>query len=204
VGADEVTSTYFEASWVRANPLTSSVAGDVAVEGDPDRVDEADAQLLALMLSGLADQAVASQLGTSVRSVQRRIAALMDRAGVQTRIQVGWHASRNGWARATSRSGAEQPALLLLELGVGEQPLGAQVAELLERRDLRLHVHARRCGGLLRRGLLLGVRLLLGVGLLLRRRLLLGVGLLLGLLFLVRLRLFVLGPPARLSPGHPV
>jgi sugar-specific transcriptional regulator TrmB len=78
---------YFEATWLRAYPLAPNP-----------RVDEADAQLLALMLSGLTDQAVASQLGTSLRSVQRRIAALMERAGVNTRIQLGWHASRNGWA----------------------------------------------------------------------------------------------------------
>jgi DNA-binding NarL/FixJ family response regulator len=75
-----------------------NAAGDGVVDVDPDRVDEADAQMLALLLAGLTDQAVATQLGTSLRSVQRRIAALMDRAGVNTRIQLGWHASRNGWA----------------------------------------------------------------------------------------------------------
>jgi DNA-binding NarL/FixJ family response regulator len=89
---------YFEATWVRAYPLSAHPAGDGVVDAETDRVDEADAQLLSLMLSGLTDQAVASQLGTSLRSVQRRIAGLMERAGVQTRIQLGWHASRNGWA----------------------------------------------------------------------------------------------------------
>jgi DNA-binding NarL/FixJ family response regulator len=89
---------YFEASWARAYPLTANAAGDGVVVTDPDRVEEADAQVLTLLLAGLTDQAVASQLGTSLRSVQRRIAALMDRAGVNTRIQLGWHAKANGWA----------------------------------------------------------------------------------------------------------
>jgi DNA-binding NarL/FixJ family response regulator len=89
---------YFEAVWTRAYPLTANPVGDGVVEEDPARLDEADTQVLALLLAGLTDQAVASQLGTSLRSVQRRIAALMDRAGVHTRIQLGWHARRNGWA----------------------------------------------------------------------------------------------------------
>jgi predicted transcriptional regulator len=89
---------YFEATWARAYPLTANATGDGVVETDPDRIDEADAQVLTLLLAGLTDQAVASQLGTSLRSVQRRIAALMDRAGVTTRIQLGWHAKSNGWA----------------------------------------------------------------------------------------------------------
>jgi len=89
---------YFEATWARAYPLVANAAGDGVLDVDPDGVDDADAQMLTLLLSGLTDQAVASQLGTSLRSVQRRIAALMDRAGVNTRIQLGWHAKSNGWA----------------------------------------------------------------------------------------------------------
>jgi DNA-binding CsgD family transcriptional regulator len=88
---------YFEAEWSRAYPLVATGQGDV-VEGQPAELDETDIKLLTLLLAGLTDQAVASQLGTSLRSVQRRIAALMDRAGVTTRIQLGWYASRNGWA----------------------------------------------------------------------------------------------------------
>jgi hypothetical protein len=83
---------YFEATWARAYPLTS------ASQVSSTEVDEVDTQVLTLLLGGLTDQAVASQLGISLRSVQRRIAALMDRAGVTTRIQLGWHASRHNWA----------------------------------------------------------------------------------------------------------
>ena len=86
---------YFDAVWSRAYPVV--VDGDrVAVS--PDGVDEVDAQVLTLLLAGLTDQAVASQLGLSLRSVQRRIAALMAKAGATTRIQLGWHAARHGWA----------------------------------------------------------------------------------------------------------
>ena len=34
----------------------------------------------------------------SLRTVQRRIRGLMDTAGVDTRIQLGWYAARAGWA----------------------------------------------------------------------------------------------------------
>jgi DNA-binding NarL/FixJ family response regulator len=78
---------------LRLNP-----SGDGVVENDPGEVDELDAQVLALLLSGLTDQAVAGQLGLSLRTVQRRISQLMAKAGVTTRIQLGWHAARKGWA----------------------------------------------------------------------------------------------------------
>ena len=56
------------------------------------------AAILALLLAGMTDQALAGQLGLSLRTVQRRIRVLMDKAGVDTRIQLGWHAGREGWA----------------------------------------------------------------------------------------------------------
>jgi DNA-binding NarL/FixJ family response regulator len=61
-------------------------------------LDEIDRRILALLLSGLTDLAVAGKLGLSLRTVQRRIHQLMARAGVGTRVQLGWHAARHGWA----------------------------------------------------------------------------------------------------------
>lgn len=87
----------FENVWDRATPMlmgTSGLAGDVAQQ-----VDDEDARVLGLMLAGLTDQAVAKQLGTSLRTVQRRVRALMDLAGVETRVQLGWHAATSGWVR---------------------------------------------------------------------------------------------------------
>lgn len=49
------------------------------------------------MLAGLTDQAVANQLGLSVRTVQRRVATLMGACSVHTRIQLGVQAERRGW-----------------------------------------------------------------------------------------------------------
>ncbi|TRV80855.1 helix-turn-helix transcriptional regulator [Streptomyces sp. 130] len=56
-----------------------------------------DRQILQLMLSGLTDAATAKQLGTSPRTVQRRLRALMDLASVTSRLQLGWYAMRNDW-----------------------------------------------------------------------------------------------------------
>jgi predicted transcriptional regulator len=91
-------SAYFEAAWERAYPLWPNRAGDDLVEMRPGDIDELDSQILALLLAGLTDQALAGQLGLSLRTVQRRIRVLMDKAGVDTRIQLGWHAGRAGWA----------------------------------------------------------------------------------------------------------
>ncbi|MFI2485463.1 hypothetical protein ACH47X_01070 [Promicromonospora kroppenstedtii] len=88
----------FENVWDRSTPLlvgTSGLAGDVV-----EHVDDDDARVLGLLLAGLTDQAVANQLGTSLRTVQRRVRALMDLAGVETRVQLGWHAATRGWVRA--------------------------------------------------------------------------------------------------------
>jgi sugar-specific transcriptional regulator TrmB/DNA-binding CsgD family transcriptional regulator len=82
---------YFDDTWARAYPLG-------APAGPGDGIDDTDRQLLTLLLAGLTDQAVASQLGMSLRSVQRRISTLMSKVGAVTRMQLGWHAARNGWA----------------------------------------------------------------------------------------------------------
>ncbi|MCW3816902.1 hypothetical protein ONA91_20865 [Micromonospora sp. DR5-3] len=78
----------FESVWQRARPYRQQ-GGDV---------NPVDTRLLHLMLAGLTDEVIAHQMQLSARSVQRRIRALMDRAGVTTRIQLGWHARHHGWA----------------------------------------------------------------------------------------------------------
>jgi hypothetical protein len=77
----------FETTWRRSRPYLREGAG-------PSRDDR---QLLHLMISGLTDAAMASQLATSPRTVQRRIRALMDSAEVSTRLQLGWYALRHDW-----------------------------------------------------------------------------------------------------------
>ncbi|PZR52991.1 LuxR family transcriptional regulator [Xylanimonas oleitrophica] len=81
--ADEL----FESVWRTARPYLAATSTLAA----QDRL------ILQLMLSGLTDAAMAAQVGTSARTVQRRLRALMDRAGVSTRTQLGSHAARHGW-----------------------------------------------------------------------------------------------------------
>lgn len=79
-------------------PPAPAGAGDGITEQPPEAVTDLDRTILALLLSGLTDQAVAAQLDLSLRTLQRRLRHLMDLAGAQSRMQLGWHASRNGWA----------------------------------------------------------------------------------------------------------
>ena len=62
-----------------------------------DPLDDIDAQVLSLLLAGLTDAALANHLSTSLRTVQRRVRGLMERADVETRMQLGWRASELGW-----------------------------------------------------------------------------------------------------------
>ena len=87
---------FFELAWAHAYPLLTKPNGEL-IETSPDLA-ELDTRILALLLSGLTDQAVAGQLGTSRRTVQRRIQQLMVKAGADTRIELGWYAAHNGWA----------------------------------------------------------------------------------------------------------
>lgn len=77
----------FESVWRRSRPYLRE-------DGDLSPMDR---RILQLMLSGLTDAATANQLGTSPRTVQRRVRALMDLASVTSRVQLGWYAMRNNW-----------------------------------------------------------------------------------------------------------
>ncbi|GGU27958.1 hypothetical protein [Nocardioides albus] len=77
----------FHATWRRSRPYLR--------EGTD--LSSGDRLVLQLMLSGLTDDAMAKQLGTSSRTVQRRLRAMMDVAEVSSRIQLGWYAMRNNW-----------------------------------------------------------------------------------------------------------
>ncbi|MFD6568170.1 helix-turn-helix domain-containing protein [Micromonospora profundi] len=55
------------------------------------------ARLLSLFVAGVPDKSIASQLGVSRRTVQRRIADLMAVAGVDTRPGLAFQVARRGW-----------------------------------------------------------------------------------------------------------
>ncbi|GAA4251512.1 helix-turn-helix domain-containing protein [Dactylosporangium darangshiense] len=86
----------FEELWAHAYPLWTD--GPEVREAGELGLEPLDRRILTLLLAGLTDQAIAGQLDTSLRTVQRRIHAMMQRAGADTRIQLGWHAARKGWA----------------------------------------------------------------------------------------------------------
>ena len=86
----------FDSTWRAGVPLLVGADGLVEGAAEPG-VDAADMRILGLLLAGLTDQSVAGQLDVSVRTVQRRVKHLMETAGVQTRMQLGWHAARSGW-----------------------------------------------------------------------------------------------------------
>ncbi len=89
----DVVVELFEMTWRRAIPLRVDERDAVGPDG-PNRDDRI---LLALMASGLTDQAIARHLGISERTVQRRIQRLCERLGAGTRFQAGLQAARERW-----------------------------------------------------------------------------------------------------------
>jgi sugar-specific transcriptional regulator TrmB len=77
----------FELLWSQATP--------VVVPEEEGRFN--DRQLAALLASGAKDDVVARRLGTSTRTLSRRVGELMDHLHVRTRFQAGVQAVRLGW-----------------------------------------------------------------------------------------------------------
>lgn len=87
----------FEREWAQGRPMFTTGAGvreEPAVDQQP--TDE-ELEVLALLLAGISDRRAASELGLSIRTVERRVRRLMDLSGVESRLQLGWHAARVGW-----------------------------------------------------------------------------------------------------------
>ncbi|MGK5676228.1 TrmB family transcriptional regulator [Micromonospora sp. URMC 106] len=85
----------FESHWRVATPLRPG--GTLADAADGDRPDADEVRLLSLFVAGVPDKSIASQLGVSRRTVQRRLADLMAVAGVDTRPGLAYQAARRGW-----------------------------------------------------------------------------------------------------------
>ncbi|GAA1360366.1 HTH domain-containing protein [Catellatospora chokoriensis] len=84
----------FDAYWAMATPVHAPGEADTATADAPD---DAELYVLSLMIGGLPDKAIASQLGVSRRTVQRRLDRLMALARVDTRPGLAYHAARHGW-----------------------------------------------------------------------------------------------------------
>ncbi|QAY58707.1 transcriptional regulator TrmB [Microbacterium protaetiae] len=87
-GLLDLVMAMFGEYWSAARPLLGP---------DEPSVSQADRDLLSLLVLGMTDAAAASQLSISVRTVQRRVAELAERAGVLSRFQLGAEAVRRGW-----------------------------------------------------------------------------------------------------------
>lgn len=80
---------WFEGLWATATPVPAFDSG----EARPDLR----RFLLEQLVAGAQDEVIARKLGISLRTVRRRIAALMTELGVDTRFQAGVEAVRRGW-----------------------------------------------------------------------------------------------------------
>ncbi|MGW1004965.1 helix-turn-helix domain-containing protein [Streptomyces sp. NPDC002520] len=87
----------FEKEWAQARPLRTTTTGVCAEPAADERPTTGELEVLALLLAGFSDRRAASQLGVSIRTVERRTRRLMDLAGADSRLQLGWHAARAGW-----------------------------------------------------------------------------------------------------------
>ena len=88
--------TLFEYVWATAIPLH---VGNGGANGSSNGAlfSEDDREVLSLLLAGLSDEAIAMHRKTSVRTVQRKVRALMTTANVRTRMQLAWEAARHDW-----------------------------------------------------------------------------------------------------------
>ncbi|MEQ4207038.1 helix-turn-helix domain-containing protein [Actinopolymorpha sp. B9G3] len=91
----------FESYWDRGSPVRLTESRP----GDPDAEDER--YLLSLLVAGVTDKAIATQLRISQRTVQRRIHDLMRRTHAQTRMQLAWQVARLGWLDAPGSTSVE-------------------------------------------------------------------------------------------------
>lgn len=86
-------TTLFDRCWELSTPVHLSADG--WTEGNQSGLDDVDIRLLTLMLSGAPDKTVAARMGTSERTVQRRIRRIMELTGTSSRMQLGWFAARS-------------------------------------------------------------------------------------------------------------
>lgn len=86
----------FDYVWATAIRLHVDNANSARPAGSSPLSDD-DRRLLSLLLAGFSDEAIALHHGTSVRTVQRRVHALLTVANVRTRMQLAWEAARQEW-----------------------------------------------------------------------------------------------------------
>jgi len=90
----------FDSYWSASSPLLAPPdrADGALAEGSPtDPLADETRAMLSLLVAGVSDKAIATRLGMSLRTVQRRISEVMAETHAQTRMQLAWQVSRRGW-----------------------------------------------------------------------------------------------------------
>ncbi|MFI6013706.1 response regulator transcription factor [Streptomyces sp. NPDC051243] len=77
--------------WVTATPL------DDLVNRPPGAPTPQEQAILRLMSAGVRDEVIAREIGVSIRTLRRTLAALMDKLGAENRFQAGIKAVTRGW-----------------------------------------------------------------------------------------------------------
>ncbi|HOF64307.1 MAG TPA: helix-turn-helix transcriptional regulator [Dermatophilaceae bacterium] len=75
--------------WEMSSPVSKSAGAS--------ELDDRERRVLALLVAGLSDAAIARQVGVSQRTIERRVSALMERLGASSRFQAGVLARDRGW-----------------------------------------------------------------------------------------------------------
>ncbi|GAA2833998.1 helix-turn-helix domain-containing protein [Kribbella solani] len=83
----------FESYWEAATPVRLQPDQTQTVDG----LDDSERLLLSLLVAGVPDKSIATQLGISRRTVQRRLDRLMAMAGVDTRTGLSFQAAKRNW-----------------------------------------------------------------------------------------------------------
>jgi len=92
----------FDSYWAASSPLRVSedISTDtpgISLVSPTDPTSGEERELLSLLVAGVSDKAIATRLGVSPRTVQRRISELMAQTRAQSRMQLAWQVARRGW-----------------------------------------------------------------------------------------------------------
>ncbi|WP_109505257.1 helix-turn-helix domain-containing protein [Nocardioides speluncae] len=83
----------FDYCWAEATPLARAV-GRVPDAAHAEQLDDEQLLMLRLLADGLTDQAIARQLGVAPRTFTRKLRALFEELGIESRFQAGVEAAR--------------------------------------------------------------------------------------------------------------
>lgn len=86
----------FDVAYELSTPMTPTLAR-VSGASDDAPLAPRDRRVLSLLATGATDQQIARGIGVSTRTVERRVASLMQTLSASTRFQAGVQAARRGW-----------------------------------------------------------------------------------------------------------